>query len=111
MLFTGIHCAYFPLTDITIEKGGNAIWGNHTHAPDDITGCSHTHGSFLSFRPSELVSERESHVGVEHGHELDHTTPSDVKNMTADEAGNWILEHTPDSFQVPTHLLCVCGHP
>lgn len=37
---------------------------------------------------------------VEHGHEFDHTTPSNLKNMTADEAGTWILEHTPDSFQV-----------
>lgn len=41
---------------------------------------------------------------VEHGHEFDHTTPSNLKNMTADEAGTWILEHTPDSFQVLIHV-------
>lgn len=90
-------------------KGGNAIWGNHTHAPDDISNCSQSHGSFLSFRPSELVPQKESHTEVEHGHEVDHTMPSDLKNMTADEAGTWILEHTPDSFQRMMATNYSCG--
>jgi len=68
---------------LTVHKGGNTIWGNTTHAPDDKSGASHTHGELITFRPSRFVS-----VG-------DMTA-----NMTAEEAGAWILQHTPSAFRV-----------
>lgn len=64
-------------------QGGRAIWGNFTNAPDDHANCTHTHGCFISFRPA-------GSLGNETG----------VQNMTVDEAGTWILEHSPTSFQV-----------
>ncbi|EJD47048.1 LACT-domain-containing protein [Auricularia subglabra TFB-10046 SS5] len=62
-------------------KGGSAIWGNTTHAPDDPPDCSHegvSHGQFVSFR--------------------DEFQPG-LGNMTVDEASAWVLEHTPQAYQ------------
>lgn len=61
-------------------QGGDVIWGNSTHAPDDIDGADHSHGELIAFRAK-----------------LNDTA---VQNMTADNAGTWILEHTPTTFQV-----------
>ena len=78
---------YLPgRTDYTTHKGGNTIWGNATHAPDDENGASHTHGEFITFRPSQFTSVKDA---------------GDITgNMTAEEAGAWILRHTPSAFQV-----------
>ncbi|KAJ8696245.1 phospholipid:diacylglycerol acyltransferase [Pleurotus ostreatus] len=66
-------------------KGGSAVWGNSTSAPDDLPNAALSHGQVIAFRDSlQLNAETVDH---------------DVKNMTADEAGTWILEHTPSSFQ------------
>ncbi|KAF8222646.1 phospholipid/diacylglycerol acyltransferase [Tricholoma matsutake] len=66
-------------------KGGNTIWGNGTHAPDDESEASHTHGQLIAFRPSWFISPE---------------TAGDIAgNMTAEEAGAWILQHTPSAFQ------------
>ncbi|KAF5322347.1 hypothetical protein D9619_001710 [Psilocybe cf. subviscida] len=62
-------------------KGGNDIWGNATHAPDDIDYTSHSYGDLISFRSGAL-------------HVNDKST-----NMTSEDASNWILEHTPATFQ------------
>ncbi|TCD62272.1 hypothetical protein EIP91_007111 [Steccherinum ochraceum] len=62
-------------------KGGDAVWGNTTSAPDDIDDSDHSHGELIAFRQS----------AVEHDPE--------IMNMTSDSAGNWILERTPPSFQ------------
>ncbi|KIY50299.1 LACT-domain-containing protein [Fistulina hepatica ATCC 64428] len=61
-------------------KGGDSVWGNLTWAPDDILGNStYSHGQLISFR---------------------HQDPDEsVKNMTSQEAGQWILEHAPSTFQ------------
>ncbi|KAF9049924.1 phospholipid:diacylglycerol acyltransferase [Panaeolus papilionaceus] len=61
-------------------KGGDAIWGNATHAPDDDCDTHHTHG--------ELIAFRDVHRGEK-----------TAQNMTTEEAGNWILQHTPTTFQ------------
>ncbi|PPQ62922.1 hypothetical protein CVT24_006162 [Panaeolus cyanescens] len=61
-------------------KGGDAIWGNATHAPDDECDAHHTHG--------ELIAFREVHNGK-----------TIARNMTTDEASIWILQHTPTTFQ------------
>ncbi|KAL4244981.1 (4-O-methyl)-D-glucuronate--lignin esterase [Abortiporus biennis] len=62
-------------------KGGDAVWGNSTFAPDDVLNSTHSHGELIAFRQS--VSEQDS----------------TLSNMTADAAGAWILEHTPTDFQ------------
>ena len=72
-----------------LPQGGDAIWGNSTDAPDDIDGADHSHGDLIAFR----AKSNDPIIG----------------NMTADNAGTWILEHTPLTFQVSFILLrCVC---
>ena len=69
-----------------LPQGGDVIWGNSTHAPDDVDGADHSHGELIAFRAK-----------------LNDTA---VNNMTADNAGTWILEHTPTTFQVLFFLYC-----
>lgn len=92
--FIDFHLDYVRRIYLSIQ-GGNAIWGNHTHAADDPGNCTLSHGSFLSFRPSELLG-----ANANEKTNADVAMPSETKNMTADEAGTWILEHTPTTFQV-----------
>ncbi|KIK78139.1 hypothetical protein PAXRUDRAFT_834720 [Paxillus rubicundulus Ve08.2h10] len=67
-------------------KGGNAVWGDETWAPDDEYGALHTHGELISFRHEMLVAQ--GAIAAEQ-----------LSNMTAETAGTWILERTPTSFQ------------
>ncbi|THH06959.1 hypothetical protein EW145_g3711 [Phellinidium pouzarii] len=85
-------------------KGGDAIWGNHTHAPDDYGNCTQSHGSFFSFRPTEILGQN---ANDKQNEEVSLTT--DTNNMTAEEAGTWILEHTPVSFQKMMATNYSCG--
>ncbi|KAF8526019.1 Lecithin:cholesterol acyltransferase-domain-containing protein [Hysterangium stoloniferum] len=62
-------------------KGGSAIWGNSTWAADDPLDSTHTHGEFVAFRALGGVQE------------------PPISNLTAEKASNFILEHTPSSFQ------------
>ncbi|KAG5335753.1 hypothetical protein C0989_000465 [Termitomyces sp. Mn162] len=62
-------------------KGGNAIWGNDTHAPDDQLDAAHTHGELIAFKQAQEFSLT-AHL-----------------KMTAEQAGTWILEQTPSTFQ------------
>lgn len=72
-------------------KGGDAIWGSPHGAPDDAHGCDHTHGELIAFRvPPPPPGVKSTSKGVE----------AETRNMTADKAGAWILQHTPSSFQV-----------
>lgn len=64
-------------------KGGDAIWGNARFAPDDQSGSIHTHGELIAFRESQMLSADNDGVG----------------NMTSEQAGTWILQHTPATFQ------------
>lgn len=61
-------------------QGGPDVWGNATYAPDDRDDFTHKHtyGQLISFRNDSI----------------------EAQNLTAAEAGNWILERTPVSFQV-----------
>lgn len=67
------------------NKGGNAIWGNDTHAPDDRPNAVHTHGELIAFRQAR---------------EVDAGSNTTLPKLTAEQAGTWILEQTPSSFQV-----------
>jgi phospholipid:diacylglycerol acyltransferase len=73
-------------------KGGNAVWGNGVHAPDDECNAIHSHGQLIAFRQSQagIVARGET-----------------WRNMTADEASRWILEHTPSTFQVGVSMCLV----
>ncbi|KAL5483275.1 LRO1 [Sanghuangporus weigelae] len=96
-------------------KGGNAIWGNHTHAPDDPNGpnCTASHGQFLSFRPADLLAEGKGIVKSDSGNNdednLKRMLPAETANMTAEDAGTWILEHAPISFQKMMESNFSCG--
>jgi len=66
-------------------KGGNAVWGNDIHAPDDERNATHSHGQLIAFRQNHAGTVAQGEIST---------------NMTADEAGEWILRHTPSTFQV-----------
>ncbi|WRT66574.1 uncharacterized protein IL334_003533 [Kwoniella shivajii] len=69
-------------------KGGNRIWGDHESAPDDPINATDTHGRFFSFRhPGVPENEEALHFGT--------VSP----NLTLNEAGPYVLTHTPPSFQ------------
>jgi phospholipid:diacylglycerol acyltransferase len=93
-------------------KGGNAVWGNTTHAPDDGEGGHHTYGELISFRQIAPIPPGNEDVEVPpFMHEQGHTAQTTAgkgrrqskfplsKNLTADEAGPWILRHTPRTFR------------
>lgn len=65
-------------------KGGNAVWGNGVHAPDDECNATHSHGQLIAFRQSQVDTAIRGETS---------------RNMTADEASEWILQHTPSTFQ------------
>lgn len=89
-------------------KGGNAVWGNETWAPDDEPGTSldHSHGKIYSFKlPDQPMhqgaGDAAKAVGLsdaEHLHDtrIQHSLP---RNLSADDAYTWLLQHTPSAFQ------------
>ncbi|KAG6872948.1 hypothetical protein C0995_004832 [Termitomyces sp. Mi166 len=71
--------------DLFRSWAGSAIWGNETHAPDDQPNAIQSHGELIAFRQAREVDLAGSN-----------TIPS---KMTAEQAGTWILEQTPSTFQ------------
>ena len=61
------------------------MWGNDTHAPDDECNATHSHGQLIAFRQNHAGTATQGEIST---------------NMTADEASEWILRHTPSTFQV-----------
>ncbi|KAK5131567.1 hypothetical protein LTR08_000822 [Meristemomyces frigidus] len=48
---------HMPGISSMLPMGGDAVWGNHTWAPDDLPGQNLTFGNFLSFRqPNNTAS-------------------------------------------------------
>ncbi|KAJ3784308.1 phospholipid:diacylglycerol acyltransferase [Lentinula aff. detonsa] len=97
-------------------SGGDAIWGNSTFAPDDPSEdfdheidandvrkrrSGHTHGELISFRHVPVSTPRqEGEMDPQTNFRLlNEDNGAGVKNMTSEMAGEWILEHTPSSFQ------------
>jgi phospholipid:diacylglycerol acyltransferase len=76
-----------------MHQGGNTIWGNLSHAPDDDHGSNHTHGELIAFRHSLAFSAESS--------------DDKTSNMTSEQAGTWILQHTPSTFQVAITLIFI----
>ena len=65
-------------------QGGDDVWGNATSAPDDLSNSTHSHGALIAFREASSALDGDM----------------DLNNMTSNEAGTWILERTPTTFQV-----------
>lgn len=63
-----------------LPKGGEAVWGNATWAPDDIYANNFTFGPFISFKPP-LNSTMTPH-----------------KNMTMTESMDYLFEHAEDWY-------------
>ena len=87
-------------------KGGNAVWGDATFAPDDEEGGDHTHGELISFRQAVPIPPDDKDAEALPLMQGDHQLPRPaLGNMTVDEAGGWILGHTPSTFRVTPTLL------
>lgn len=96
-------------------KGGNAVWGDATFAPDDEEGDNHTHGELISFRQAVPIPPDDRDVEAlpltQGDYQLATVQSSNNRsrpalgNMTVDEAGGWILGHTPSTFRVTPFLL------
>ena len=57
-----------------LPKGGNAVWGNMTWAPDDLPDQKVSYGTFINFKESNSTH-----------------TP---KNLTVEESLDYLLEHS-----------------
>ncbi|KAI1794246.1 phospholipid:diacylglycerol acyltransferase [Ganoderma leucocontextum] len=64
-------------------KGGDDVWGNATSAPDDVSNSTQSHGALIAFREASSALDGDM----------------ELNNMTSSEAGTWILERTPTTFQ------------
>ncbi|EGO00883.1 hypothetical protein SERLA73DRAFT_50487 [Serpula lacrymans var. lacrymans S7.3] len=82
--WAGSASLWIKASPISSGIGGREVWGNQTWAPDDEPNSTHTHGELIAFRQALLDMD---------------AFAQDSKNMTADEAGTWIMERTPSSFQ------------
>ena len=76
-------------------KGGEAVWGNATSAPDDEEGSQHSHGQIYSFRPRHKISDSPHDSGAD---------SFDGRNLTASEAQTWLLQHASSAFQQMVQL-------
>ena len=62
-----------------LPKGGNAVWGNETWAPDDRPGQNVSYGTFLNFREAN-------------------STADSPRNLTMDESMDYLMSHTDDWY-------------
>lgn len=63
-----------PGVSSMLPKGGNAVWGNKTFAPDDRPGQNVSYGTFINFKESNSTQ-----------------SPS---NLTVEESIEYLLEHS-----------------
>src|SRR5204863_837886 len=62
-----------------LPKGGNAVWGNETWAPDDKPGQKVSFGSFINFKENNSTRSR--------------------KNMTVEESLHYLLDTSKEWYQ------------
>ena len=62
-----------------LPKGGNAVWGNATWAPDDRPGQKVSYGTFLNFRTSNSTHS--------------------PRNLTVEESLQYLWEHSESWYQ------------
>lgn len=63
-----------------LPKGGDAVWGNATWAPDDILANNFTYGPFLSFKPPI------------------NSTLTPRRNLTVSQSIDYLLENSDDWY-------------
>ncbi|KAK5070529.1 phospholipid:diacylglycerol acyltransferase [Lithohypha guttulata] len=63
-----------------LPKGGEAVWGNATWAPDDLYANNFTYGPFISFKPPQ------------------NTTLTPHKNLTMTESLDYLLDTSEDWY-------------
>ncbi|MCJ1467280.1 hypothetical protein MMC07_005904 [Pseudocyphellaria aurata] len=68
-----------PGVSSMLPKGGNAVWGNKTFAPDDKPGQKVSYGTFINFKESNSTQ-----------------SPS---NLTVEESIEYLLEHSDTWYQ------------
>ena len=75
-----------------LPKGGNAVWGNETWAPDDQTDQKVSYGTFINFRESNSTQ-----------------SPS---NLTVEESIDYLLEHSDTWYkdQIVNHYSHGIAH-
>ncbi|KAI0745619.1 phospholipid:diacylglycerol acyltransferase [Earliella scabrosa] len=64
-------------------KGGDDVWGTADSAPDDWENSTQSHGALIAFRQNSPALQGDTNL----------------YNMTSSQAGTWILERTPITFQ------------
>lgn len=65
-----------------LPKGGEAVWGNSTWAPDDQANQTMTYGNLLNFRPSDPNSSANTN------------STNSFKNLTTAESLNYLLSES-----------------
>lgn len=63
-----------PGVSSMLPKGGNAVWGNKTFAPDDQPGQKVSYGTFINFKESNSTQS--------------------PRNLTVEESIEYLLEHS-----------------
>ena len=70
-----------------IIKGGDAIWGNSTFAPDDTVNATETYGNLLNYVPMDTTKEFSPNVTDAQRH------------VTASAMSEWLMQHTEEDFK------------
>ena len=68
-----------PGASSLLPKGGNAVWGNKTWAPDDKPEQKVSYGTFINFRESNSTQS--------------------PRNLTIEESIDYLLEHSDDWYK------------
>ncbi|KAG8529332.1 uncharacterized protein KY384_005968 [Bacidia gigantensis] len=79
----GERCEIFrsmPGTSSLLPKGGNAVWGDRTWAPDDQVGRNISYGTFLNFRDRNV-------------------TQGASRNLTIEESLEYLLSNAEDWYK------------
>lgn len=75
---------HMPGISAMLPIGGEAVWGNHTWAPDDKPGQNYTFGNFINFRLDNVSVEAAQ------------------GNLTVDQALSYLWNHTEDWYSSST---------
>ena len=75
-----------------LPKGGNAVWGNKTWAPDDESNQTFSYGTFINFKESNSTQS--------------------PRNLTVEESIDYLLEHSDTWYkdQVEKHYSNGIAH-
>ncbi|CAG8534380.1 1342_t:CDS:10 [Acaulospora morrowiae] len=72
-----------------LPKGGESLWGNETHAPDDHEGLLESYGSMINLR---------SHIGMENNSDNENSTLPMVLKHTSSSGVEFLKKHADTLF-------------